>query len=1059
MYIADLHIHSKYSRATSRDCDAPHLDFWARRKGIRLLGTGDFTHPAWRAELAQQLMPAEEGLYVLREEFCLPDKVGGEAFIPRFILSGEISSIYKKGGRVRKVHNLILLPSLEDAESLSHRLEAIGNIRSDGRPILGLDSRDLLEITLEVCPQAVFIPAHIWTPHFSLFGAFSGFDTVEACFEDLTPYIHAVETGLSSDPPMNWRVSALDRFTLVSNSDAHSPARLGREVNLLDTGLSYLELARAIQTGEGFAGTVEFFPEEGKYHLDGHRSCQLCLTPAQTAAYGGRCPVCEKKITIGVQHRVEELADRPEGSAPSSAKPFESLAPLPEVIAASTGLSAASKKVLGQYEGLLERLGPEFEILRRVPLEEIRRQAGPSIAEGIRRLRAGQVRRIPGYDGEYGKILLLSLSERQALEGQTSLFGISSLPDAVPAPSKPISAPPSSAPQEQSNPKAVVLPDRLNQEQFDAVHAPEPAVAVVAGPGTGKTKTLVARIAYLIGERGVSPSQITAVTFTNLAAAELRQRLEEQLGGKRAVRGLTVGTFHSICRTLLGEVSLAAEPDAMELAAHVIETQGLSISPRRFLQEVSQIKNGADRQTERLSEESFQQYQSLLTQRQLLDFDDLLLRALAGPTGSLRRFTHLLVDEFQDVNDLQYRLIRRWSKGGQGLFVIGDPDQAIYGFRGAGSDCFSRLESDLPHLRTIYLRQNYRSSPQILSAALSAIAPNPGPDRVLLSNRPDGDPICLIQAQDDWGEAIAIARQIARMTGGMGMLEAQSPEDGQQIRSFSEIAVLCRTHRQLLTVEKCLRHDSIPCVVSGREDYLSDSQVRGILGFFRSLRQIRDTAALENALRFLWRCPADVIEQAAETVRGLECWDISLLRDRWQPYPHLTPWLDEAEKFLPLTGKENPRKLLDRWQEGRPLSPAVEKLQNASVFFHDLNTFLDAALMGQEGDLRRTSGSGISSGAVRLITLHGAKGLEFPAVFLAGVKKGSIPLETAKGEVDPQEERRLFFVGLTRAQEELFLTTSGEPSAFLSDLSAEKMRVKPAAARPVQAEQLSLFSL
>ena len=292
MYIADLHIHSKYSRATSRDCDAPHLDFWARRKGIRLLGTGDFTHPAWRAELAEQLVPAEEGLYVLREEFRLPDRVGGEAFAPRFVLSGEISSIYKKGDRVRKVHNLILLPSLEDAENLSHRLEAIGNIHSDGRPILGLDSRDLLEITLDVCPQAVFIPAHIWTPHFSLFGAFSGFDTVEACFGDLTSYIHAVETGLSSDPPMNWRVSALDRFTLVSNSDAHSPARLGREANLLDAGLSYPALARAIQTGEGFAGTVEFFPEEGKYHLDGHRSCQLCLTPAQTAAYGGRCPVC-----------------------------------------------------------------------------------------------------------------------------------------------------------------------------------------------------------------------------------------------------------------------------------------------------------------------------------------------------------------------------------------------------------------------------------------------------------------------------------------------------------------------------------------------------------------------------------------------------------------------------------------------------------------------------------------------------------------------------------------------------------------------------------------------
>ncbi len=1055
MYIADLHIHSKYSRATSRDCDLPHLDFWARRKGIQLLGTGDFTHPAWRAELAEQLVPAEEGLYCLRKELRLPDKVGGDLASPRFVLSGEISSIYKKGGRVRKVHNLILLPSLEDAENLSHRLEAIGNIHSDGRPILGLDSRDLLEITLEACPQAVFIPAHIWTPHFSLFGAFSGFDTIEECFEDLTPYIHAVETGLSSDPPMNWRVSALDRFTLVSHSDAHSPAKLGREANLLDTGLSYPELVQAIQTGKGFEGTVEFFPEEGKYHLDGHRSCQQCLTPAQTVSYGGRCPVCGKKITIGVQHRVEQLADRPEGFCPSFAKPFESLAPLPEVIAASTGLSATSKKVTQQYEQLLEQLGPEFEILRRTPLEQIRREAGPCIAEGIRRLREGQVRRIPGYDGEYGKILLLSPSERQALEGQTSLFGVSALADGTPVSADPVPVSKVTAPQPDALP-AGKSPELLNEEQAAAVHTTEPAIAVIAGPGTGKTKTLVARIAHLIGDLGVSPSQITAVTFTNLAAAELRQRLEERLGGKRAIRGITVGTFHSICLALLGEVSLISEPDAIELAAQVIEAQGLSLSPRRFLQEVSRIKNGFTVQPPVLDEAPFQQYQSLLAQRQLLDFDDLLLQALADAPGSFRRFTHLLIDEFQDINDLQYQLIRKWSERGQSLFAIGDPDQAIYGFRGAGSDCFARLQGDFPHLCKIYLRQNYRSSPQILSVALSSIAPNPGPERILLPNRPDAEPVYLIEAADDWAEGIAIARQIAQMTGGLGMLEAKAPADDRKIRSFSDIAVLCRTHRQLQLVEKCLRHDSIPCVVFGREDYLADAQVRGILGFFRSLMHIQDTAALSGALRLIWHCPADMIERAVETIGQSDRWNIALLRDQWQPYPHLNLFLDEAEKFLPLSGKENPRKLLSRWQEERPLSSAVEKLLNAAVFFDDLASFLNAALMGQEGDLRRASG-GFSSGAVRLMTLHGAKGLEFPAVFLAGVKKGGIPLEPAKGEADLEEERRLFFVGMTRAQEELILTTSGEPSVFLSGLSVEKMAIKPAFSRSAQGEQLSLF--
>lgn len=272
MYIADLHIHSAYSRATSRACDAPNLDLWARRKGIGLVGTGDFTHPAWRQALREALEPAEDGFYTLRPALRLPADTAGADEPPRFVVTGEISSIYKKDGRTRKVHSLILLPGLDAADALAERLARIGNIRSDGRPILGLDCRDLLEITLDACPEAVFIPAHIWTPHFSLFGAFSGFDTIEACFGDLAGHVHALETGLSSDPPMNWRVPALDRFTLVSNSDAHSPARLGREANLLDVPPGYAALRAALETGEGFAGTIEFFPEEGKYHLDGHRA-------------------------------------------------------------------------------------------------------------------------------------------------------------------------------------------------------------------------------------------------------------------------------------------------------------------------------------------------------------------------------------------------------------------------------------------------------------------------------------------------------------------------------------------------------------------------------------------------------------------------------------------------------------------------------------------------------------------------------------------------------------------------------------------------------------------
>ena len=418
MYIADLHIHSRYSRATSRELTPEQLDLEAGKKGIHLLGTGDFTHPAWREELYEKLVRAEDGLYRLKDEYRSENGRRSETATPRFVVSGEISSIYKQDGKVRKVHSLILLPDLEDAQRLSAKLEMIGNIHSDGRPILGLSCHDLLEVMLEICPGGMLIPAHIWTPHFSMFGACSGFDRVEDCFGELTPYIHAVETGLSSDPPMNWRVSMLDRFQLISNSDAHSPAKLGREATLLDIDWSYEGLRGAIQNGSGLAGTIEFFPEEGKYHMDGHRKCNLCLTPMETETYQGKCPVCGRKITIGVSHRIEQLADRAEGFVKEGANGFESLVPLPEVISACVGVSSRSKKVQKEYEQMLRMIGPEFEILRTVPLEEIRQKSGFLIAEGIERLRNGEVERIPGFDGEYGTIKLFQPYELEEVDRQ-----------------------------------------------------------------------------------------------------------------------------------------------------------------------------------------------------------------------------------------------------------------------------------------------------------------------------------------------------------------------------------------------------------------------------------------------------------------------------------------------------------------------------------------------------------------------------------------------------------------------------------------------------------------
>ncbi len=404
--IADLHIHSRFSMATSREGTPENLDFWARKKGISLIGTGDFTHPVWREELKERLVSEGNGLYRLRDEYVKEEsrKFPGEG--THFVVSGEISSIYKKNGKTRKVHNVILLPSLEAADAMAQRLEKIGNIHSDGRPILGLDSHDLLEMMLDVCPEGILIPAHIWTPHFSVLGAKSGFDSVEECFEELTPYVHALETGLSSDPAMNWRISKLDRYQLVSNSDAHSPSKLGREANLLDIDCSYEGLYRAIQTGEGLEGTVEFFPEEGKYHFDGHRKCGVSLSPVEAERLGGICPVCGKKLTMGVDHRVEQLADRIEGFVKEDGKKYESLVPLPEVISACMGYSTASKKVQRCFEQMLQTLGTEFDILRNVPSEDIKSCAGERIAEGIENVRTGKVKRIPGYDGEYGKIQL-----------------------------------------------------------------------------------------------------------------------------------------------------------------------------------------------------------------------------------------------------------------------------------------------------------------------------------------------------------------------------------------------------------------------------------------------------------------------------------------------------------------------------------------------------------------------------------------------------------------------------------------------------------------------------
>lgn len=1030
MFVADLHIHSSYSRATSKECVPEYLDLWARRKGIDLLGTGDFTHPAWRDALREKFMPAEEGLYRLKDECRIADEIGGAAIDPRFVLSSEISSIYKQDGKVRKVHNVILLPSLEAAEKLSKRLELVGNLHSDGRPILGLSSHDLLEIALDICPDVIFIPAHIWTPHFSLFGAYSGFDSIEECFGDLTGHIYALETGLSSDPPMNARLSALDRFTMVSNSDAHSPANLAREANLFDTALSYPAVLAALKNRDSneFYGTLEFFPEEGKYHNDGHRACKVCLTPEQTIAANGKCPVCGRRITVGVYHRLVELADRPEGFTPPNAKHFESLVPLMEVIAASLGVTTASKKVKAQYLDLVRTIGPELSILRQAPLEEIQRQAGPCVAEGVRRLRAGEVEIHPGYDGEYGKILVMNKDELSRFKGQLSLLcgseDLSAKQAAAPAGNETPGGEVEAAPHAPSEHRY-----GLNDEQWAAASAREKTVAVLAGPGTGKTHTLVSRIAYLIEEGLAKPDEITALTFTNKAAEQMRTRLNEYFGNKQTAKAMHIGTFHSICLKLIGSKTVLSEAEALGLLSEVLCACNCAMNPRTALGEISRLKNGGKGDVPQVVLDA---YRAKLAALDVVDFDDILLetlnlfRANDPKTKALYpRFSHLLVDEFQDSNPVQFDLLRVFLAEGGHLFVIGDPDQAIYGFRGSDARCFAHLHEAFGPVREIHLKQNYRSTPEIVDVALHVIHHR---EPVLEARRKSGTPVRLLSTDSSFAEALFIAKEIDRMVGGVDMLGAHARHKKARETHYGlcDIAVLYRTHRQGRVIEDCLIQEGIPYVVAGKDSLLHERSVMGALAFFRFLLNTADRVSLATWLKAMSVPPVSaehILERYAAGKQNITALCL-LLREAGETGQALL-----AERFAPLVRKQPPADLIGMWPE------PLEQLQNMALFYERMADFLAALTLGTEGDVMRSGSKQYAFDAVSLMTLHAAKGLEYPAVFLCGVKDGLIPFRKRDGQCDMEEERRLFYVGATRARDELVLLTGAEErSPFLEDL-------------------------
>lgn len=414
-FISDLHIHSKYSRAVSKQMEIPTIARWAKLKGIKIVGTADFTHPGWFAHLAETLEPAEDGLY---------QQKGQDSPITRFLLSTELSCIYKKNDKSRRIHIVVLIKSLKSVKKINATLNFRFNIKSDGRPILGIDVKDLAKLILDIDPDTIIIPAHAWTPWFALFGSESGFDSFEECFEELSDKIPAIETGLSSDPKMNWRLSQLDNKAIVSFSDAHSPANLGREATVFELeSLSYNNIAEALfnkSKKNKIAYTIEFFPQEGKYHYDGHRLCDITFAPKETLRHKCVCPKCGKPLTVGVMHRVEKLADRPDNIQPKNRPTYKSIVPLQEIIAEALDRGKGTKSVQTEYQNLTKQID-EFTILLSTPLPEIAKITLPKIAEGIKRVREGKINVQPGYDGVFGTVSIFSAAEKSA-SGQTLLF-------------------------------------------------------------------------------------------------------------------------------------------------------------------------------------------------------------------------------------------------------------------------------------------------------------------------------------------------------------------------------------------------------------------------------------------------------------------------------------------------------------------------------------------------------------------------------------------------------------------------------------------------------------
>ncbi len=1104
-YIADLHIHSRYSRATSKASTLHGLAVWAAIKGIDVVATGDFTHPGWFAHLTENLEPAEPGFFRLKEppSFAelapvLPPGVQPDTSKIRFILSSEISSIYKRGGKVRKVHNLLYAPDFAAVRRINTVLAGIGNLESDGRPILGLDSKILLEILLEKAPDGFFIPAHIWTPWFSLFGSKSGFDSIEECFDDLSSEIFALETGLSSDPEMNRHISALDRFSLISNSDCHSPSKLGRNSNVFATGFDFFSMREALRypataTGEQrFKSTIEFYPEEGKYHCDGHRKCGVCFEPAQTVKAEGICPECGKPVTVGVLYRVMELADRDAPVWPTGSPAVHSLIPLPEMLGELFNCGPATKKVAAVYGKLINSFGSEFSILLETPIAEIA-VASPLLATAIERVRQNKVIRQPGFDGEFGVIRVFEDKEREALAGQLNLFGV------IPAkPRKKQKRVKKFGISKKSGDSISQLErkKKLNPEQQAAVDSDASRIIVQAGPGTGKTHTLVQRVVRLLK---AGQERITVITFTNKAAEEVQQRLTLATKEKKNKQRVQVKTFHGFCLHWLRRHNPDIQLAGPEMRNWVLKKQYPHLTKRErknLQQEVALFLAAQSRLPETTEEDTWHLYFTYLREQNLLDLDEVIPACTAlmhqdnDFAEELRKATgHLLVDEFQDLNAAQYELVRLLAQTST-VFAIGDPDQAIYGFRGSTPTWFHRFvreqEPEYHHLST-----NYRNGSNILRAAGSVIAVNHekgegSKERITEALSSNPGRIYHHRAANTKAEAAFIADQVQRLIGGTSHREVDRVSDfaseGRGL-ALSEIAVLYRTSRQAEIIAEALADRTIPCQLVGLRPFYQKGDAKIIYYWILFSAGRIDRAELLFLLSRETGIGAKTLKEAEGILAEKDKSD--------QPFLILSVSVSQLSEYFKQclrTMTALSSRLVETAQQ-KSVAAAVDLLlesydmdkNDADILRLHRMAASAVSLSSFAEHLRRHQDSVIyydRAESVLLATLHAAKGLEFKAVFVAGCEENLLPL-APRTELMPeaeqehiQEERRLFFVGMTRAAEVLYLTGAENrqgftgveqctPSRFLAEIPVDLLK-NPSSAQKKQKKkssgrQLKLF--